>query len=1175
MSMHVSDGVRYERAPVETVAWSAVPRRSPEANHASVDGVEMRCMTSTSSVPQQRASQNEVKRGNVVQTLLAATSLSFEYTAADVRRRPRNCFLGCIAVFIVVFFTGIVLAAISKTSYMLLRFSELTVGEMDAAIYASDGVVFVNYTNISQRLQQNASQVITGSAPRWLARGNFQQRQLLSGPNARTSNRSLSMNVLVGNTAIEKSIGIGRGWPYREIGYGETQATDSALAYLSLSANIGQRATFTLDVARLLSQQSLSIPSSISANSGTSATISPVSFAVLQLLLSGVANLTAVSVPNSTDVSVSGIQISTSQLMSPMIDMNVADAVSSPTGKYPTALGNTMLMDSKQFMQLVIDQSCIDGGTVVASTAVGITGNTAYSTIVAPLASLLSSVNLDEYALIVIAMFQGRFETYYKAYNSLVKDMIVNSNALMRAVDYRFQGQITYPLATLMISFSNFSAVLSSAFAAVVVVIIVLSAILVYSLLGMNSEERQYEMAMIRSQGMDKRQLLGIMITEVLVFTLPGVACGILLILAVNAVLERVLSDFAVTPYDPFRLPVGTTVFAGLLGLALPLASNYAPVMEAFQASLREALDVNRQRWSETQVTMVKLAELGLEMWQTLLGLFLVISGFAVYYLLPLSFIYQNVTFFFVVMNLILLTMLFGLCLMAYSFQGALQQMWLWLMLWGKDKRLRKLIEKNFEAHRSKNTRAFVMFMLCVACVTYGGVAFAMLADTLSALTELASGADLYISSSSFDYPLNRSDIDRYLATSSDFVAAWSYATYPVTAYPQITSSTSLRNILGSSTNLALIAVTPTFMNSIFSRYVSVASTAAGSYAKTYGGSDDVVLSLYTNPSASLHGSAKVVYSGYPDGIQRPDALAKVDNVIPIICASNVDPVLSINPNTIAVVRFTYRLATGLLQTTDFLAQPRALMDRLSGFAGVSSMRFAIGSGVLIVSMDNFMRLIQPNATDFANVTADSSSIVSSTALVDDAVLESRFQKLFIRLRPDLSADDRKFFVNSLQVYLDPYYSTSVDTKTIVDSVIQVANLIEAFYYFSAAVSVVLTSFMVWLVFVSNVTQNAWAFGVLRSLGFTKAHLLRATVYEALCIALSAFSLGLPIGVLVGFTASLQLNTFLNLPYAFNVPYPVLLVLLGVSLLAATVGSWIPLHRLNQFHIAAVLKKYN
>lgn len=1100
--------------------------------------------------------------------LAAGMLLSINYTRSDIRSRPRNCMLGCCAVFLVVFFTGLVLASISKTSYMLLRFAELSIGEMDAVVYATDGIPFVNFTDVSTKLAANASSVVSGSAPRWLAKGTL--RKWAKNNESAAGAASLPMNILIADTATETSLGIGRGWPYRQIGYAEVQVTETALEYLSLLSNIGERSSLTIDLERLLQQQTFVIPETIDTPT-TTANLTDGQISFLDQLLDLASNTSGITIApaNNTEIEIPSVPISVPSLLSPRVDLTVADGIEKPVGKYPTALGNTMVLDYKQFLQLLLDQSCASGSSVFSTS-----GNAAIDAITNPLSALgvttlVQDVNPTDYTLLMVAMFRGRFETYYKSSLALVKDMIRNSNAMMLAIDYRYKGEVVYPLAVAMEGFSQFGAILTSIFTTVVIVIVVIGAILVYSLLGTNGEERQYELAMIRALGMNKMQLLSVMTTEVLAFTIPGVTCGVLLLLAANAVLEKVLSDFTLTPYDGWRIPVATTVVAVVIGFVLPIVSNWTPVSESFNASLRDALDVNRQAWSETKVTMIKLAELGLEMWQTLLGAFLVVSGFVIYYLVPLSFIFGRIELFFTIMNLILLTMLFGLCMLGYTLQHYTLTFWLWCMLWGKEKRLRTLITKNFEAHRDKNTRAFMIFVICVSCVIFGGIAFDMLSNTLVALIEMAAGADFFVTSTRFATPLNRTALDAFLtANQGVYVESWAYATFELTQYPQIMSGVTLKNILGTSTAVPLLAVTERFLDTVIPRYVGIhSSSSAYPYNTSSTGVQDVVRSLYANPTALRSGEPEIVYSGYPENLQRPDATEKMRQVIPILVGSSLEPVLGLTPSTVAAVEYNYNLNSGVTQTTDFLVVPRALLNRLSGFPTISSQR--LFRGVALVSTDAFAVLLQANSTDFASLDG------STTSLPPDAVLEPRFKNLYIRVKPGLSSSQQAFFLNSLQANLDPFFSTAVNTFDTVESIQQIAVLINAFYYFTAGISVLLASFMVWLVFVSNVTQHAWSFGVLRSLGFTKAQLLRTSIYEALSIVLSSITIGVPIGLFIGFTAGLQLNTFMNLPYAFEFPYPVLLILIGISLLAATLGSYAPLASLNRLCIAAVLKKYN
>ncbi|CUG90632.1 permease-like protein, putative, partial [Bodo saltans] len=858
-----------------------------------------------------------------VSNVCTNVSLSIHYTRTDITRRPRNCIMGFLAVFLVVFFTMISLAVIGKTKFLLLRFAELSVGEMDSVVYTSSDVPVVNYTAVAQRFQENASAVVSGSSPRWIAKGvlrswetiqsNFEGGNISNINNNNPSVPFVAVNIVVVDAANEPKVGIGRAWPYRQIGYGETQVTDTALDYLSIQSNIGDRATLVVDVGELLSGQGFDVPTNLTLPVGNQTSSSS---------LLGVATIAEQLTSGATSINVAA-------LLSPSIDINVADGITETYGKYPISLGNVMVVDYKRLPRLLADQSGVGGSTVFSSS-----GDASDATSVllqaqqqqgAAIRGLLNQFNFANYALMVVAMFHNRFETYYKNSGALGRDMIVNSNAMLLALNYSFPGDIVYPVAAAMDSFQSFDAIITSVFTAIVIIILVLSAILVYSLLGMNGEERQFELAMIRAQGMTRTQLLYVMSGEVAVFVIPGVSCGVGFAIAANAVIEKVLSDFVKAPYEPFRIPAYSYSIAIVAGLAMPIVSNWTPVMEAMRASLRDALDVNRQKWSESQVSMLKLEDLGLELWQALLGLFLTVAGFMVYYLLPMVYLYDNLLIFFMIMNIVLLIMLFGLCLLAFSCQGAASSAWLWLIVRGPDKRLLTLVSKNMEAHAMKSQRAFVMFILAISSVVFGGIAFQFLSVGMSQILELSSGADLLITSSSFDVPLNRTVLDAYLNTQVGVsVMAWSYVTFTLTEYPQIIAAdgTGLRNIIGSSQSMPIVGVTETYMDTVFPKFVKVGEVALGyQFKSTSTGVVDVVKSLYDDPSSDMEGRAHIVYSGYPDSLVAPDPLEKVKTVLPVLVASGLRKGMGIDTNNLAAVEFSYRLRSGAKQATEFLVQ--------------------------------------------------------------------------------------------------------------------------------------------------------------------------------------------------------------------------------------------------------------
>ncbi len=79
-------------------------------------------------------------------------------------------------------------------------------------------------------------------------------------------------------------------------------------------------------------------------------------------------------------------------------------------------------------------------------------------------------------------------------------------------------------------------------------------------------------------------------------------------------------------------------------------------------------------------------------MWQVSLSVVLVVIGFVVYYLIPLSFTFNNLPLFFGILNAILLGMVLGTAAVATTLQPFLERQVLRALLWGPDSNLGTLI---------------------------------------------------------------------------------------------------------------------------------------------------------------------------------------------------------------------------------------------------------------------------------------------------------------------------------------------------------------------------------------------------------------------------------------------------------------------------------------------------
>lgn len=771
--------------------------------------------------------------------------------------------------------------------------------------------------------------------------------------------------------------------------------------------------------------------------------------------------------------------------------------------------------------------------------------------------------------MLIVTMLTDRYSMYYSETAGRNLQMTKKTNSLMEAAGLDFDGDIEYPIAMAMDTFDAFRILLVSSFIMVIICVVFLGALLMLTLLRINADERQFELAMIRAQGMPQRQVIAILFAQTLAFSVPGTILGVFFVFAANAVFEAALKGFTHGPPRYVQLPAVVGIVSAALGIVLPLVATWPPVRAALSGSLRDALDIYRQAQNESRVVMEKLEEMGLASWQVILGFFLLVAGFIVYYCMPLSFIFDNMMLFFIMLEFILIIMITGICMMLYVVEPYAESAVLVVLLWGDERKLKTLISKNLRSHRERNSKAYMMFLLSVGCLTSAGVMFSVLSTISTQVTALTAGAPVTVVSASFSSPLDVEAINAFMRTEgAPSVTAWGYSSFNLAQYPQVSGTTAIGNLIGTTLNIGVTAISRTFMDAGYPEYNFVGDyNEAYSYGHSAFGKRDVVRSMYDDAPAPRGGSGnrdELIVTGLPTKFPTPNVSTKEGFVIPMLISSAVKDQIGMTINTGGVLQYSYQVGRETLATTQFYLEPRALMNRVSGFFAISSLPLLFRSGAILVPDTYFRRLLNPIDMDFAPS--------QNLTLRDGAVTDVRWRTLYVQLHGGLSRRARETFVNALQAHTDTLLHTTVDTRAVLDELQTVQNLIMYFFYFTAAICIVLCAFMLWVTFISNVQLNAWTFGILRSLGFSNAQLVRAAIYEALCVVLSAFVLGLLAGVVIGLTMAAQLSGYLVLPFQFDLPYPLIIIMAGLALISAFVGPSLPFINISKKPVAGILR---
>ena len=106
----------------------------------------------------------------------------------------------------------------------------------------------------------------------------------------------------------------------------------------------------------------------------------------------------------------------------------------------------------------------------------------------------------------------------------------------------------------------------------------------------------------------------------------------------------------------------------------------------------------------------------------------------------------------------------------------------------------------------------------------------------------------------------------------------------------------------------------------------------------------------------------------------------------------------------------------------------------------------------------------------------------------------------------------------------------------------------------------------------TNIYEQSKEIAVLRALGLTAVQLEKVYVYEAFTLTAAASVMGTCIGVMVGFTMTLQRTLFTQLPISFEFPYDLMLQTLAIALVCALISSYLPARALMRKTVSAVMR---
>ena len=198
------------------------------------------------------------------------------------------------------------------------------------------------------------------------------------------------------------------------------------------------------------------------------------------------------------------------------------------------------------------------------------------------------------------------------------------------------------------------------------IIFIVVSILLIYSLLLISVETKTFEIGVMRLIGLTKAGFIGMILTQAAMYVLPAVILGFLVSLPTIYILYSTLFESSLG-YMPSILPSGGAVLRALfVGLLIPILSSIVPINRVLTTNLTDALNTQRGKNKGVLVEIVNLKGKDVVSF-LMLGSLAVVFGVIIYYGLPLAMLTLNIGLILTIFFLILMGMLLGLVIFSVN----------------------------------------------------------------------------------------------------------------------------------------------------------------------------------------------------------------------------------------------------------------------------------------------------------------------------------------------------------------------------------------------------------------------------------------------------------------------------------------------------------------------------
>jgi len=633
----------------------------------------------------------------------------------------------------------------------------------------------------------------------------------------------------------------------------------------------------------------------------------------------------------------------------------------------------------------------------------------------------------------------------------------------------------------------------------IIVVLTLLSTYLIYTMLMIYAESKEFDFSIYKTLGMAKFRIIAIIFLHALFFVIPAfilalIFCVPILILLANFLQNRL--DFAINAMPS----LSGILWAIGIGLFIPLLSSYFPIKHV----LSQKITTNSLN-AKTNGVHIEFNKNSGNLAPELVpfGIIIIAFGLCIHYFLPLALLSMDFTLLTWVLLIVLMGMIIGLVLLFSNFMHLLEKILVYVMLFYEKYVVKSIVMKSLISHKIRNRRvgliqtlslSFILFILVSYRLESNNNKLILLEDHVSDI-EIEPNKNQYFEYSEVIELENiLHGINSKYNTNIEFL--WTYD--KMQRYIENTDGNKKfeRSFISDqgltykfSVNIRPIA--PNFFNIANPTFLQINMENKTS---------DLEISeqLYTPRGSQSIGGGSFI-------------------------SQSLDSDINLNtPNIILAYEKSH---------ANLIYQVRSLF-LLDSSPAYSVNKKPKGTQTAFISVPSYMKYAKMNS-----------------------FTQMPYEKLCIKLQNSnsLVLTEILNFVHSKEGSLSiwDYESEKSETENL-------KEFMDSVFYVIIVLFLTLSFFSLSNASAGNILDQTKELAVMRSIGFTYIKAVIMCIYEEIIFVMSGSIVGGIIGFGIGYTVALQRALFTDLPVKFEFPYFQVIIIIGSSLICAIICAIFP-----------------